>query len=338
MIFIEPGKLDWEDVACPVIETRLEAIVRPIVMGRCDLDVLYLKGVMPLATREPIGHEIIGEIVDLGEDAQKHFSTGEIVIVAAQISCGACAKCLRGETGKCEKVPFGASYGMGREGGYGGAVTELVKVPYAKAMMSKLPKNADYASMIGLADMATDAWRSVGPQLERCPASSVLVVGAAVPTISLYAAGLAVSLGAARVVYWDDQPERQAIARQYGAETISNFDEISDGNFDIIIDAAMDKAKLLLAMQACAPSAHITSVAPPITSPILPLIEYYHKGITWTISRPNCADAQKPTLHSWSCCGFKPELVGPKLYGFDQAHEAWLDPAPYVAVTRAPAI
>lgn len=332
MIFVEPGRLDWEDVPAPVLDSPEQAIVKPMVMGRCDLDVLYVKGLMPLATGEPIGHEIIGKVVALGANAASRFSEGDTVIVSAQISCGVCRNCRRGETGRCESVPLGSSYGMGREGAFGGAVSELVKVPFANAMMAKLPSRRSFTPMIGLADMATDAWRAVGPQLERCPGGTVLVMGAAVPVISLYCAGLAVCLGASRVVYVDSDSQRRSIATEYGAETYARYDEVPHALFDIVVDAGMDEDKLLFAMRACAPAGQLTSVAPPLQSPQLPLIESYHKGLRWELGRPNCAFGQQPALTAWACCGFKPEIVGPKVYEFGQAPEAWLDPAPYVAV------
>ena len=336
MIFIAPGRLDWEDAPAPAIDAAEQAIVRPLVMGRCDLDVLFLKGRMPLAPREPIGHEIIGEVIDLGEEAARSFAIGDKVFVAAQISCGECRMCRSGDTGRCERAPFAASYGMGREGGYGGAVAEQVKVPFAKAMMMKIPPQAELAPMIGLADMAADAWRAVGPQLQRRPGGSVLVVGSATPVIALYAVGLAASLGAGRVAYLDESAEQRALAARYGADVAASLEELDRPIFDIVVDAGNSPALLLEALRACGPAAQLTSVAPPFVLPELSLLEAYVKGLSWTIGRPDCATGRKGAVESWSCCGFKPELIGPKLFAFEQAIEAWLDPAPYVAV-QAPA-
>ena len=332
MIFVEPGRLEWEYCGVPEIGSAEQAIVRPMVMGRCDLDRLYVKGVMPLATGEPIGHEIIGEIVDLGEDAARDFSIGEIVMVSAQICCGTCRQCLANQTGRCEKVPFGASYGMGREGNYGGGVAERVKIPFARAMLRKVPRNADLPSMIGLVDMAADAWRAVGPQLSRMPGGTVLVIGAAVPVISLYAAGLAVVLGASRTVYVDSDRGRRAIAEDYGAEAVATLDDVTSGPFDVVVDAAMNPDYLELAFDLCGPAAQLTSIAPPVLSPNLPLLAAYHKGLEWTVARPNCAPSQRHAVESWSCCGFEPQKVGPKLFNFDDAPTAWLSHEPYVAV------
>ena len=335
MIFIEPGKLDWEDVPDPTLHQAGEAIVRPLVMGRCDLDTLYIAGFVPLASGEPIGHEIIGEIIDLGDEAGLNFHIGQKVIVPAQVSCGSCRMCLAGETGRCEQVPLGASYGMGRDGGFGGAVADFVHVPFAKGMLVPLPDKVELPPLMGLADMATDAWRAVGPQLERRPGGTVLVMGGATPVIGIYAAALAVNLGADRVVYVDPDNSRCLVAADYGADTALLLDDVEHPTFDIVVDASGDTSRLQKAIHACGPAGQLTSIVPPITGPLeLPTQEMYFKGIDWHIGRPNCRHGHEPALKAWSCQGFKPDKVGPKVYSFEDAVEAWLDPALYVAVKR----
>src|SRR5262245_37518823 len=132
VVFIAPGKLEWREVPAPQLVGDDDAIVRPIVVGRCDLDTLYVTGRMPLASGEPIGHEIIAEIVEVGTNVTR-FAIGQRVIVAAQISCGRCRRCRAGLTGRCESVPFSASFGMGRAGNYGGGLSDRLRVPFANA-------------------------------------------------------------------------------------------------------------------------------------------------------------------------------------------------------------
>ncbi|MBL4789258.1 MAG: alcohol dehydrogenase catalytic domain-containing protein [Kordiimonadaceae bacterium] len=333
LIFIEPGRLDWEHIVAPILQGPDEALVRPKIMGRCDLDTLYLSGRMPMATGEPIGHEIIGIITDLGENAANHFKVGQTVIVPSQISCGICRMCRAGETGRCEAVPLGASYGMGRDGDYGGGVAELVHVPFATGMLVPIPEDADHASMMGLTDMATDAWRAVGPQLDARPGGTVLVMGGAAPVIGIYAAALAITLGASRTVYVDSSERNRDAAKAYGAETFTVIEEVPIPSFDIVVDAAGDTDALLAAIHACGPAAHLTSVAPPFKAPDFPLMEMYYKGLNYTLARPNCRHGHGPALKAWSCGGFKPNLIGPKVFNFEEATKAWLDPALYVAVT-----
>lgn len=155
------------------------------------------------------------EVVEVGEAGT--FAPGDRVFVPAQISCGACGPCRSGSTGRCASVPFAASYGMGRAGDFGGGLADLVRVPFAAAMLSPVPAGADVASLIGAADMAADAWRGIGPHLKRRPGARVLVIGGMPAVIVLYAAGIAKALGAGAVDYLDGDPARDALAAVYGA-------------------------------------------------------------------------------------------------------------------------
>ncbi|MEP3889453.1 MAG: alcohol dehydrogenase catalytic domain-containing protein [Hellea sp.] len=333
MIFVKTGSLEWAEVPDAQLQSPDEAIIRPKVMGRCDLDTLYLSGRLPMASGQPIGHELIGEIIELGEHAAQFFSEGQTVIVPAQISCGICRNCIVGETGRCQSVPFGASYGMGRDGGFGGAVCDRVRVPFAKAMLVPLPYEADLSKMVGLTDMATDAWRAVGPQLEKRPGATVLVMGGGTPVIGIYSAGLAIALGASRTVYIDKSPERLKVAAAYGAEVHHHIDSVNDCLFDIVVDAANNSDDFVLALAACGAAAHLTSVAPPFQFQDFPVMDMYHRGLTYTLARPNCRHGHGPVLEAWASKGFKPELVRPKLFSYEDAPDAWMDEALYVAVT-----
>ncbi len=333
VVFVSPGKLEWREMAAPALQGDNEAIVRPIVVGRCDLDTMYVTGRMPLASGEPIGHEIIAEIIELGSDVNR-FHVGQRVIVAAQISCGQCRRCRLGLTGRCESVPFGASYGMGRAGNFGGGLADLLRVPFADAMLVPIPDSTNPTTMIGLADMATDAWRAVGPALTERPNASVLVLGGATPVIGIYAAGMAVTLGAGIVDYVDTNAQRREVAAAYGARALENIDACAERHYEIIVDASGSATQLLAALKRIAPEAIVTSVAPSFVGPEFPMAELYSKGLTYKVGRPNCRAGHDGALHAWSACGFAPEKVQPLIRPFETACETWIDSALFVAVSR----
>jgi threonine dehydrogenase-like Zn-dependent dehydrogenase len=334
-VFIAPGKLEWRETAAPRLQSPHEAIVRPVVVGRCDLDTLFVTGRMPLASGEPIGHEIIADVIELG-DQVKRIQLGQRVIVAAQISCGQCASCRRGHTGRCEAVPFGSSYGMGRAGNFGGGLSDFLRVPFADAMLIPIPANANPLHMIGLADMATDAWRAVGPAMRERPNASVLVLGGATPVIGIYAAGMAVSLGASIVDYIDSDALRRDRAKHYGANTYEHLDACDMRHYEIVVDASGSASQLLAALKRIAPEALVTSVSPAFIGPEFPMLELYMKGLTYKVGRPNCRAGHDGALHAWSMCGFDPHRVQPKIFSFEAACEAWCDPSLYVVASRLP--
>lgn len=330
-VFIGPGRVEWREAPEPGIEGPGEALVRPVVVGRCDLDVAYLRGLLPMPAGAPIGHEIIGEIVDLGDGVGGPLCIGQRVFVPAQISCGACNPCRRGLTGRCASVPFAASYGMGREGGFGGGLSDLVRVPYARAMLTPLPSGADPVRLIGVADMAADAWRSVGPWLQRHPDQRVLVIGGMPAVIGLYAAGIACALGAAQVDYVDTEAARLAVAVTYGARVV----EEPQGAYDLIVVARPTRAALELAFAVAAPGARIASVAPSIDGgPALDTAVLYQRGITWAIGRPDCRHDHNGTMHAWANCGFCPDIVPTLQVPWEEAAQAWSAGALYVAAVR----
>lgn len=323
-VFVRPGQIEWRETPAPRLHGAGEAIVRPIVVGRCDLDVAYVRGLLPLATGEPIGHEIIAEIVDIGEDAG-FFRPGDRVFVPAQISCGECAMCRIGATGRCRAVPFAASYGMGREGGFGGGLADLVRVPYAKTMLTAIPSGADAVALIGLADMATDAWRGIGRRVQRMPDSKVLIIGGTLAVIGLYAVGIATSLNAPVVDYIDPDANRRHIASRYGARCL-DITDLEPAAYDVIFVADPRRAALEAAFAAVAPGGSIKSATPTRDGgPNLDTASLYHRGVSWTIGRPDCRGQRDGTLHAWSCCGFDPNLIPTTTCAFEAAPEAWVD-------------
>jgi threonine dehydrogenase-like Zn-dependent dehydrogenase len=333
LTFVQPGHVEWRDAATPKIKLGVQAIVRPLVLGRCDLDVGFVRGIAPMKSGECIGHEMIGEVVDIG-DAVCRIKIGQKVIVPSQISCGTCRNCRRGFTGRCQSVPFGAGYGMGRDGDFGCAAADLVNVPFADAMLVPLPDGADPVAMIGVADMALDAWRAVAPQLAARPGASVLVMGGLASVIGIYAAGIAKALGASHVDYVDDDDQRLAQAARYGVSVIKAPTELSL-QYEIVVDAAGTQETLLQAIRATQPEGLVTSVVIHLrpTTP-MPLLEMYHKGITFCTGRANVRPAIEPLLSLCSHGHFKPDAIETKLYAFDEAPDAWLDDSVRTAACR----
>lgn len=334
LTFVQPGHVEWREVPDAQLLSGIEALVRPLVVGRCDLDVGFVRGQVPMQPGSPIGHEMIGKVVDVG-DAVHRVRPGQIVIVPSQISCGTCRNCRRGFSGRCLTVPLGAGYGMGREGGYGSAAADLVRVPFADAMLVPLPAGVDPVSLIGAADMALDAWRAVAPQLQHRPGATVLVMGGLASVIGIYAAGIAVALGASRVDYVDNDEARLAQAARYGANPVRRPAELTE-LYEIVVDADGQAETLVQAIRATEPEGLFTSVTihmRPLTG--LPLIEMYFKGLSFHTGRANVRTAIEPVLSLCTHGRFHPDRIETKLFGFDDAPEAWLDPAVRTAASRA---
>src|SRR3954451_11979906 len=222
LTYAGPETLEWRDAAEAPVEGDAEAVVRPLAVATCDLDDLIVRGRSPFPAPFALGHECVAEVVDAG-DAVQRFRPGDRVVVPFQLSCGACGACLAGRTGNCERFAIATTYGFGfgpEATRFGGFLSDLVRVPFADAMLVTVPDGLAPEVAAGASDNITDAHRTIAPHLAARPGAPVLVVGGAQSgSIGLYAAGQAVALGAERVLYVDGDARRRAIAEAYGAET-----------------------------------------------------------------------------------------------------------------------
>jgi threonine dehydrogenase-like Zn-dependent dehydrogenase len=66
LTFIKPGVLEWWEVAAPRLQADTDAIVRPLVVARCDLDLYIATGVVNYPGPFAFGHETIAEVVEAG--------------------------------------------------------------------------------------------------------------------------------------------------------------------------------------------------------------------------------------------------------------------------------
>ncbi|MBJ8338172.1 zinc-binding dehydrogenase [Antrihabitans sp. NCIMB 15449] len=330
------ARVTWEDVAEPQLGGPQSALVRPIAVATCDLDVFVLRGAYPLPGPYPFGHEAVAEVVAVGDEVTA-VSPGDRVIVPFQISCGSCGPCLRGRTGNCRSNPRMSSYGLGTMGGleWGGLLTDLALVPHADAMLVPLPQGIDPAMVASASDNIPDAWRTVGPQLAAEPGAEVLVVGgdAGPASIGLYAVGIAVALGAARVVYLDDNDERLAIAAAFGAEPMQGPYPRKAGEFPITVDASGAEAGLRCALNSTAGDGTCTSPSLYLSDPAMPLLAMYSRCCTFHTGRAHVRPAI-PQVLALVEAGFDPSIVTSQVVPWDSAAEALEAPPMKLVVTR----
>ncbi len=91
LTYVGGTKIEWWDVPEPKLQNDGDAIVAPLAVTRCDLDLTIAAGKSGLPGPFALGHETAGRVVDVGT-AVKNFAPGDLVIVPFQISCGACTR------------------------------------------------------------------------------------------------------------------------------------------------------------------------------------------------------------------------------------------------------
>ncbi len=336
LFFEAPGRFQWRDVAAPVIAAATDAIVRPLAVARCDLDIYIARGLVPLPGPFAFGHECVAEVVDAGADAG--VVPGQRVVVPFQLSCGRCASCRRGLTGSCEAYPPLANYGLG--GGsrtdYGGALADLMHVAFADHMLVPLPAGLDPVAVASASDNIADGWRAVAPQLAARPGASVLVLGGAAFSVGLYAAGAAVAQGAGRVLYLDDDADRRARAVAMGAEAAPLADRgHADEQFEIVVEAAGSAEALAFGIRSAARNGVLTSVSIHLTpvTPV-PLTDAYYKGLSITIARVDSRTHLPGVLDCLACGRLHPAHVTHRVTGFAEAGEAMAEAGPKLVFRR----
>jgi threonine dehydrogenase-like Zn-dependent dehydrogenase len=328
LTFIEAGRLEWQDVAEPVLEGPGDAIVRPVAVATCDLDAAMIRGKAPIVGPFAFGHEFVAEVVQTGAQVGV-AAVGDLVVVPFQITCGGCEACRRGHTASCSGVrPPQAMYGFGTLIGkdWGGAVSDLVRVPHADAMLVPLPAGVDPVAVASCGDNVADGWRTVAPPLAALPGASVLVVGGGAPSVGLYAVAVARALGA-HVSYIDTEPSRLRIATQLGADVLEGPPPDKHGRHLVTVDASSRREGLLCAIRSTAGDGICTSVGIYWGEEVgLPLQEMFINNITFITGRVSARPAIPRVLELVTAGLLHPESVTTAVVSWADALEALSQP------------
>ena len=291
LIALGPGQLEWREVAEPKLLPPTDALVRPIAVSICDADVSFLRGKLPPREAFCFGHEFVADIVTIGADVEG-FVAGDRVVVSFLIACGTCRRCRQGYPAACLSVPPKSAYGFGIFGDWGGAASDLIRVPFAATMMAHLPEGVSATDAASAGDNLSDAFRCVAEGLEEEPGAPVLVVagGGGGPSISLYAAALARALGSEQVDYMDTDPSRMAIAQAIGVNVIDvKTAPKRHGSYWITADTSGHPSGewLTTALNSTAPYGRCTSCGIYHGSAPVPLGAMYRQGVRFTIGWAN---------------------------------------------------
>jgi threonine dehydrogenase-like Zn-dependent dehydrogenase len=232
------GKRDVrvEEVPDPKILNRKDAILKITSSAICGSDLHLYNGFIPTMEKGDIlGHEFMGEIVEVGPDVIKR-KVGDRVVASFPISCGSCFFCEQEMFSLCEnsnpnawmaEKMFGHSpcgiYGYSHMlGGFAGGQAEYVRVPFADIGTIKVPDGLTDEQVLFLSDIFPTGYMAA----ENCeikPGDTVAVWGCG--PVGQFAIRSAYLLGAERVIAIDRFPERLQMAEGGGAETINYTEE-----------------------------------------------------------------------------------------------------------------
>src|SRR5438477_5935495 len=221
-----------ERVPDPEIEDDRDAIIKVTSCAICGSDLHLYDHFMPgMKSGDVMGHETMGEVVEVGPAARKSLKVGDRVVIPFTIICGECEQCRRGNYSVCETTNrnketadkvFGHTtaglYGYTHlTGGYPGGQAQYVRVPYADVGPVKIENGFTDEQVLFLGDIFPTGWQAA-VQCDIQPTDTVAVWGAG--PVGQFCIRSAVLVGAKQVSSIDRVPERLAMAKAGGAITI----------------------------------------------------------------------------------------------------------------------
>lgn len=331
------GRLEWQDVPEPRLGGDAEALVRPLAVARCDIDRFLTSGMFPLRGPFAVGHECVGEVTALG-DGVRGLSVGQRVVVSFQVSCGRCRACAAGRTALCEAVPTLSDYGMQPLSGteYGGMLSDLIRVPYAEAMLAAVPADTDPVALASVSDNALDGYRAVAPHLAAAPGSDVLIVSHGLPSIPLYAVQAAVALRAGAIDFASNDAEVLEAAERLGARPVETDFGRPARTYPIVVDAGLTTEGLTYAIRATMPEGTCQSVSfHPGPGVPLPMGRMYTLGVRLFVGRCHAAALLPEVVRLIADGRLHPTAVTSRVVPWEDAPSAFLEPAVKLVVRRS---
>ena len=332
-----PNAIGWQEVPAPRLKGDGEALVRPLSVARCDIDLFLTSGLFP--SREPfaLGHEGVAEILELG-DAVRGLEVGQLVVVAFQVSCGTCGSCTAGHTANCDRYPVLSDYGMQPLSGteYGGMLSDVLRVPHAQAMLAPVAPGLDPIALGSVSDNVLDGYRAVAPHLAAQPGADLLIVCHGLKSVPLYAAQAAIVLGAGRVDYASDDTEGLAIAERLGARPVRTDFEKPERRYPIVVDAGLTPNGLRYAVRATVPAGTLQSVSFYAGGDMaMPLGRLYTLGIRFFTGRAHAAALLPQVMPLIEAGRLRPAEVTTRVVDWEDAPAAYAEPAIKLVVRRA---
>ena len=205
-----PGDVRVEDRPDPTIEEPTDAVIRLAATCICGSDLWPYRGVEDVSKSSPMGHEYIGWVEEVGAGVRT-LKPGDFVVGSFWASDNTCEICRAGYQSRCvNAIPMGML----------GTQAQFARIPLADGTLVPTPGSppADLLpSLMAASDVLGTGWFGA-VAAEAGPGKTVAVVGdGAVGVLAVLAAK---QLGAERIIAMSRHPERQQLAREFGATDI----------------------------------------------------------------------------------------------------------------------
>ena len=241
-----PRKMEVREVPDPTILNHQDCIVKITSTAICGSDLHLYNGFLPMMEPGDImGHEFMGEVVEVGPDV-KNLAVGDRVVVPFPIACGACGACKAKAYSLCENSnpnawiaekmlghsPSGIFGYSHLTGGFAGGQAEYARVPFADVGPLKVPDNLSDEQVLFLSDILPTGYMAA----EMCgikPGDTIAVWGCG--PVGQFAIASAYLLGAEKVIAIDRFPYRLQMASEKAGAITVNYEEV-DSVPDVLKD------------------------------------------------------------------------------------------------------
>jgi L-iditol 2-dehydrogenase len=282
-----------EEMPVPKIGPE-ELLVRVLASGICGSDVLEWYRIKKAP--RVLGHEIAGEIVEVGKDV-KRFKAGDRVTVTHHVPCNTCHYCLSGHHSACETLHT-TNFDPG-------GFAEYIRVPSI---------NVDRGTFILPDELSYEEGTFVEPlgcvlrgqKIARIkPGQTILLLGSGISGILHIK--LAAALGAGKIIATDVHEFRINFAKKSGADFVFNAREFTPEKLKAVNEGRLADRVILCAGSLAAAQQTLESVdrggivmffavPHPEDKLLLPISEFWRNEITLLTSYAAIMDDLQQTI------------------------------------------
>lgn len=283
--YFGPRQIRCEAMDDPVLEDARDAIIKVDRCAICgsDLHIYHGEGFSE-DLGFCVGHEAVGEVVEIGRGVQR-LKVGDKVMISAAVGCGACASCLAGNVIHCANNAAGC-YGLSSR--LQGCQAEAVRVPAADFNAALIPEGITADQALMMTDSLATAWFGAR-NADIAVGKTVAVVG--LGPIGLMAVQAAFVMGAARVFAIDLVPERRRLAADLGAIALDGADAVeiireqTNGRMvDSVVEAVGADATIDLSLRLAAKRGTVSVIGVNQTRKFaFPMARAFAGGLTFRI-------------------------------------------------------
>ncbi len=256
-VLYAPHDVRFEERPDPTIIEPTDALIRVTSTCVCGSDLWPYRGIEPVTKPTPMGHEYVGIVEEVGR-AVRTIKPGQFVVGSFFASDNTCPICQAGYQSRClHKQPIGAL----------GSQAQWLRVPLADGTLvatSDIPSDDLIPSLLSASDVLGTGWfGAVAADVE--PGKTVVVIGDG--AVGLLAVLASQQLGAERIIAMSRHPQRQQLAREFGATDIitergdagvEKIKELTDGiGAHSVIEAVGTQESMMQAIRSTRPGGYV---------------------------------------------------------------------------------